>query len=166
MAFAGELFVRLMVAAHYAKVAMRFVLPMFFLSHHTAHPQSCQRIITYIPVKDKSAQLKKLKELMNRDDVECVINGYDAGRENIFRLVYEYAKCKKPLKRLWIPSMEDAAIKAGFDSLKDGAEYDNLTKSKTQHRAALARSTPLCCSYRMQQTERGQAKAKHFFAFA
>ena len=80
------------------------------------------------PVKDKSAQLKKLKELMNRNDVECVINGCDAGREgeNIFRLVYEYAKCKKPLKRLWISSMEDAAIKAGFDSLKGGAEYDSL----------------------------------------
>ena len=81
------------------------------------------------PVKDKAAQLKKLKELMNRNDVDCVINGCDAGREgeNIFRLVYEYAKCKKPLKRLWISSMEDAAIKAGFDSLKDGASMTACT---------------------------------------
>ena len=80
------------------------------------------------PVKDKAAQLKILKELMNRPDVDCVINACDAGREGelIFRLVYEYAKCKKPLKRLWISSMEDAAIQAGFANLKDGADYDDL----------------------------------------
>jgi DNA topoisomerase-3 len=82
----------------------------------------------YIPSKDKTTQLKILKSLMNRPDVECVVNACDAGREGelIFRLVYEYAMCKKPLKRLWISSMEDAAIKAGFEQLKDGAEYDNL----------------------------------------
>jgi len=82
----------------------------------------------HIPSKDKAVQLKILTELMNRDDVACVINACDAGREgeHIFRLVYEYAKCRKPIKRLWISSMEDAAIKAGFENLKDGAEYDDL----------------------------------------
>jgi len=80
------------------------------------------------PLKDKAEQLKILKDLMNRADVDCVVNGCDAGREGelIFRLVYEYAKCKKPIKRLWISSMENAAVKMGFDSLKDGAEYDSL----------------------------------------
>ena len=80
------------------------------------------------PVQDKASQLETLKDLMNRADVDCIINACDAGREGelIFRLVYEYAKCKKPLKRLWISSMEDAAVKAGFAALKDGAEYDNL----------------------------------------
>ena len=82
----------------------------------------------HTPVKDKTAQLEILKELMNRADVECIVNGCDAGREGelIYRLVYEYANCRKPTKRLWISSMEDAAIKAGFDNLKDGTEYDNL----------------------------------------
>ena len=80
------------------------------------------------PQKDKTAQLKILKDLMNRADVECVVNACDAGREGelIFRLVYEYAKCNKPIKRLWISSMEDAAVRAGFAALKNGAEYDSL----------------------------------------
>jgi DNA topoisomerase-3 len=82
----------------------------------------------HVPAKGKSAQLEILKELMNRADVMEIINACDAGREgeNIFRLVYEYAKCKKPIKRLWISSMEDAAVRKGFANLKDGAEYDDL----------------------------------------
>jgi len=82
----------------------------------------------YSPIKGKEKQLKIVTGLMNRVDVDCVINACDAGREGelIFRLVYEYGKCKKPIQRLWISSMEDTAIKVGFDSLKDGAEYDNL----------------------------------------
>jgi DNA topoisomerase-3 len=82
----------------------------------------------HVASKDKAAQLKILKDLMNRSDVDCVINACDAGREgeNIFRLVYEHAKCKKKIMRLWISSLEDTAIKAGFNSLKDGKEYDNL----------------------------------------
>ncbi|GHV11336.1 DNA topoisomerase [Clostridia bacterium] len=82
----------------------------------------------HTPAKDKAAQLKILKELMNSDGIDCVVNACDAGREGelIFRLVYEYAKCRKKIKRLWISSMEDAAIRDGFANLKDGAEYDNL----------------------------------------
>ncbi|MDL2287416.1 DNA topoisomerase 3 [Eubacteriales bacterium OttesenSCG-928-G02] len=85
------------------------------------------------PVKEKTAQLKILKELINRADVETVINACDAGREgeHIFRLVYEHAKGKKPIKRLWISSMEDSAIQAGFNNLKDGAEYDRLCAAAT-----------------------------------
>jgi DNA topoisomerase-3 len=82
----------------------------------------------HIPAKDKAEQLKAVCFLMNRADVSEVINACDAGREGelIFALVYEYAKCQKPIKRLWISSMEDAAIKTGFANLKDGAEYDSL----------------------------------------
>jgi DNA topoisomerase-3 len=82
----------------------------------------------HVPAKGKEEQLKILKELMNSGDVEYIVNGTDAGREGqlIFALVYEYAKCKKPVKRLWISSMEDAAVKAGFANLKDSAEYENL----------------------------------------
>jgi len=82
----------------------------------------------HIPSKDKLDQVKTLTELMNRDDIECVINACDAGREGelIFRLVYEHAKSKKPIKRLWISSLEDNAIKEGFNNLADGIEYDSL----------------------------------------
>lgn len=73
-------------------------------------------------------QFKVLKDLLHRDDVDCVTNACDAGREGelIFRLVYEEAKCNKPMKRLWISSMEDEAIRDGFAGLKDGREYDRL----------------------------------------
>jgi len=69
-----------------------------------------------------------LKKLMHREDVDAVINACDAGREGeaIFRLVYEKAGCKKPMLRLWISSMEDKAIKAGFENLRPGSEYDRL----------------------------------------
>ena len=80
---------------------------------------------------DKGKQFKTLKELMHRADVSEVVNACDAGREGelIFRFVYEVAGCKKPMRRLWISSMEDGAIKAGFASLKDGREYDALFAS-------------------------------------
>lgn len=73
-------------------------------------------------------QFNILKELMKRDDVDCTTNACDAGREGelIFRLVYDKAGCKKPIKRLWISSMEDEAIKDGFAHLKDGADYEKL----------------------------------------
>ena len=73
-------------------------------------------------------QFKVLKDLLHRDDVDCVTNACDAGREGelIFRLVYDEAKCNKPMKRLWISSMEDEAIRDGFAGLKDGQKYDRL----------------------------------------
>ena len=80
---------------------------------------------------DKQKQFKVVKSLMNRRDVIEVINACDAGREGelIFRLVYNQADCKKPMKRLWISSMEENAIREGFENLKDGGEYDNLYHS-------------------------------------
>ena len=73
-------------------------------------------------------QFNILKELMERDDVDCTTNACDAGREGelIFRLVYDKVGCKKPIKRLWISSMEDEAISDGFAHLKDGADYEKL----------------------------------------
>lgn len=72
-----------------------------------------------------------LKKLLTDKKVTQVINACDAAREGelIFRLVYNQAGCKKPIKRLWISSMEDKAIKEGFNSLKDGREYENLFRS-------------------------------------
>ena len=85
---------------------------------------------------DKRTQFKVLKDLMFRSDVEELVCATDAGREGelIFRLVYYQAGCKKPFKRLWISSMEDEAIKEGFDNLREGSDYDNL------YEAALCRS--------------------------
>ena len=79
----------------------------------------------------KQKQFKVVKSLMNRKDVTEVVNACDAGREGelIFRLVYNQANCKKPIKRLWISSMEESAIREGFQKLKDGSEYDNLYHS-------------------------------------
>ena len=79
-----------------------------------------------------SASTKKqfgvLKKLMQRSDVKSLICATDAGREGelIFRLVYHQCGCKKPVERLWISSMEDAAIREGFEHLKPGTEYDAL----------------------------------------
>ena len=86
--------------------------------------------------KATKKQFAVLKKLMNEKDTDIVINACDAGREGelIFRLVYEQAKCKKKVKRLWISSMEDSAIRNGFEHLKEGEAYDALYYS------ALARS--------------------------
>lgn len=87
-------------------------------------------------VSDKTRnQYHCLVKLMARDDVQRIVCATDAGREGelIFRLVYEQAKCRKPVERLWISSMEDEAIREGFANLRPGTEYDNL------YRAALCR---------------------------
>lgn len=85
---------------------------------------------------DKQKQFDILRALMCREDVDEVINACDAGREGelIFRTVYDMAGCSKPMKRLWISSMEDEAIRQGFADLKPGQDYDGL------HQSALCRS--------------------------
>ena len=69
-----------------------------------------------------------LKKLMQRKDVESLVCATDAGREGelIFRLVYHQCGCQKPVERLWISSMEDSAIREGFENLRPGTEYDAL----------------------------------------
>ena len=85
----------------------------------------------YTVAADKGKQFKTLKELMHRADVSEVVNACDAGREGelIFRFVYGVAQCNKPMRRLWISSMEDSAIRSGFDNLQDGRDYDALYAS-------------------------------------
>ena len=86
--------------------------------------------------KDKHKQFDILKQFMRREDVSEVINAADAGREGelIFRTVYALAGCTKPMKRLWISSMEDEAIREGFKNLRPGSDYDGL------HQSALCRA--------------------------
>ncbi len=77
---------------------------------------------------DTKAQYDVLCQLMHRKDVTTTICATDAGREGelIFRLVYHQAGCSKPIKRLWISSMEESAIREGFENLQPGSDYDNL----------------------------------------
>ena len=86
--------------------------------------------------KDKTQQFKVLRDLMQDKRVTELVCATDAGREGelIFRLVYHKAGCTKPFKRLWISSLEDAAIREGFNHLRDGRDYDKL------YEAALSRS--------------------------
>lgn len=81
--------------------------------------------------KETATQYKILKNLMHDTRVESVVCATDAGREGelIFRLVYEQAGCRKPMKRLWISSMEESAIRDGFENLKPGSDYDSLYQS-------------------------------------
>ena len=85
----------------------------------------------YIIPAEKKGQFAVLRSLMERPDVTGLVCATDAGREGelIFRFVYQMAGCKKPFKRLWISSMEDAAIREGFAHLKPGADYDDLYQS-------------------------------------
>ena len=80
---------------------------------------------------DKEEQFETLKNLMHRKDVDALVCATDAGREGelIFRFVYEKAGCEKPFSRLWISSMEESAIKQGFEDLRDGHDYDPLYNS-------------------------------------
>ena len=85
----------------------------------------------YVVSEEKATQFHILRSLMERPDVTELVNACDAGREGelIFRLVYEAAGCSKPFSRLWISSMEDAAIREGFADLRPGADYDPLYQS-------------------------------------
>lgn len=80
---------------------------------------------------DTKAQYQILKKLMHDDRVDAVVCATDAGREGelIFRLTYNMAGCRKPMKRLWISSMEESAIRDGFHNLLPGSDYDNLYHS-------------------------------------
>jgi len=90
----------------------------------------------FIVRSEKQKQFDILRELMRRENVAEVVNACDAGREGelIFRTVYCLAGCSKPILRLWISSMEDDAIRSGFQQLKSGRDYDGL------HQSALCRA--------------------------
>ena len=85
----------------------------------------------YVLAPDKEDAFENLRALMDRPDVDTIVNACDAGREGelIFRLVYEMAGCRKPILRLWISSMEDSAIREGFSDLRPGTDYEALYQS-------------------------------------
>ena len=85
----------------------------------------------FIVPDEKKQQFEIVRALLNRSDVDSVTAATDAGREGelIFRFVYQMAGCTKPVKRLWISSMEDAAIREGFANLRPDSDYDALYHS-------------------------------------
>ena len=85
----------------------------------------------YVLAPGKEDAFENLRVLMDRPDVDTIVNACDAGREGelIFRLVYEMTGCRKPVLRLWISSMEDSAIREGFSDLRPGADYEALYQS-------------------------------------
>ena len=85
----------------------------------------------FIVPDEKKQQFEIVRSLLNRPDVDSVTAATDAGREGelIFRFVYQMAGCTKPVKRLWISSMEDAAIREGFANLRSDSDYDALYQS-------------------------------------
>lgn len=82
-------------------------------------------------IKDKKGQFSVLKKLLNRKDLSYVVNACDAGREGelIFKRVYDLSGSRLTVKRLWISSLEDSAIREGFEHLKDGKEYETLCEA-------------------------------------
>ena len=85
----------------------------------------------FIVPDEKKQQFEVVRTLLNRPDVDSVTAATDAGREGelIFRFVYQMADCTKPVKRLWVSSMEDAAIREGFANLRPDSDYDALYQS-------------------------------------
>ena len=83
------------------------------------------------PLPSSLKQLSLIKKLMNHKNTEEVICATDSGREGelIFRYIYQWCKCTKPVKRLWISSLTDEAIQSGFDNMKNASAYDNLFSS-------------------------------------
>src|SRR5690606_2769920 len=84
-----------------------------------------------VVIKKTGKQFNTVKQQMHRKDVGEIIIATDAGREGelVARWIIDMAKVKKPIKRLWISSVTDKAIKDGFNRLRDGKEYENLYAS-------------------------------------
>ena len=82
----------------------------------------------FVPIENAVSVLKTLARQMNSSKIDEIIEATDAGREGecIFRYIYDYIGCTKPVRRLWISSMTEASIRAGFADLKPASEYDNL----------------------------------------
>lgn len=112
-------------------------------SYDSRYAKWCKEDLPIVPEswqfairKEKRKQFELLRKLMNAADVSDVVNACDAGREGeaIFRMVYDLAGCHKPMLRLWISSMEEEAIRKGFEQLRPGSDYDGL------YQAALCRN--------------------------
>lgn len=110
-----------------------------------------------VVIRQSAKQYNAVKEQMNRNDVEEIVIATDAGREGelVARWIIEKAHIRKPLKRLWISSVTDKAIKDGFRSLRDGRDYENLYASAVARAEAdwivgINATRALTCKYNAQ----------------
>ena len=98
------------------------------------------------PKKGQSERIRTIKKLLFRDDVTKVVNACDAGREGelIFREIVEYLGCDKPIQRLWLQSMTNRAIAAGFENLRPGEELEGLANAAACADAGRGSTAPRC----------------------
>lgn len=108
-------------------------------------------------IKQTGKQYQAVKAQLHRKDVGEVIIATDAGREGelVARLILKKAGCQKPLKRLWISSVTDKAIREGFAGLKDGKEYENLydaamCRAEADWMVGINATRALTCKYNAQ----------------
>lgn len=110
-----------------------------------------------VVIKQTAKQYHAVKTQLYRKDVNEIIIATDAGREGelVARWILEKSGCRKPIKRLWISSVTDKAIKAGFSSLKDGREYDALysaawARAEADWLVGINATRALTCKYNAQ----------------
>lgn len=110
-----------------------------------------------VVIKETGRQYTAVKDLLNRKDVNEIVIATDAGREGelVARWIFEKAHVRKPMKRLWISSVTDKAIKEGFTKLRDAREYENLyasavARSEADWIVGLNATRALTCKYNAQ----------------
>lgn len=115
------------------------------------------KYLKLVVIKQSGKQFSSVREQMKRNDVNEIVIATDAGREGelVARWIIEKAQIKKPLKRLWISSVTDKAIKEGFNKLRDGRDYENLYASAVARAEAdwivgINATRALTCKYNAQ----------------
>ena len=114
-------------------------------------------VLKLVVIKQSGRQFKCVRQQMQRKDVGRIVIATDAGREGelVARWIIEKAGVRKPIKRLWISSVTDRAIKEGFKALRDGRDYENLYASAVARAEAdwlvgLNATRALTCKYNAQ----------------
>ena len=110
-----------------------------------------------VVIRQTSSQYNHVKSQLFRKDVDCIIIATDAGREGelVARWILDKSGCRKPIKRLWISSVTDKAIREGFDHLKDGRQYNDLyyaagARAQADWLVGINATRALTCKYNAQ----------------
>ena len=126
--YEGNSYIITWCAGHLLTLAEPHIYDLKFKKWHTSNLPIIPSKFKYKISDGKDELVSVIKALLAREDVIEIINACDAGREGelIFGEIYNNTKHKKPVKRLWISSLESSSIKKGFENLKDGKNYENL----------------------------------------
>lgn len=110
-----------------------------------------------VVIRQTSSQYNHVKSQLFRKDVDCIIIATDAGREGelVARWILDKSGCRKPIRRLWISSVTDKAIREGFDHLKDGRQYNDLyyaagARAQADWLVGINATRALTCKYNAQ----------------